>query len=283
MTKVVRLWVTAGMSLLAAAPALGAAESFDCLVEPMVVAQVGSPVQGVIQRLLVDRSAMVTAGEPIAQLESGIEQASLDQARMRARMQSEIEAREADLVLATHNMTRMDNLFTQKMVPAQQRDEARAKLQVAEAALKQARENYRLLQQELKRAEELLEQRTIRSPVDGVVVEHRAFPGEFVYENPVMTIAQLDPLRIEVVLPARYFGQFSEDDVAVIHPEIGSQSPLIAEVDVIDRMLDNRSGTFGIRLTLPNPDLAIPGGQKCRLEFAATSHKQPEVVASAEP
>jgi RND family efflux transporter MFP subunit len=272
-----------GLGLLCAGSVHGDTESFDCLVEPMVVAQVGSPVQGVIQRLLVDRSAMVAAGEPIAQLESGIEQASLDQARMRARMQSEIEAREADLVLATHNMTRMDNLFTQKMVPAQQRDEAHARLQVAEAAVKQARENYRLLQQELKRAEELLAQRTIRSPVDGVVVEHRAFPGEFIYENPVMTIAQLDPLRVEVVLPARYFGQFSTDDVAVIYPEIGSDRPLIAEVDVVDRLLDNRSGTFGIRLKLPNPGLAIPGGQKCRLEFASTTSTQPEVVASADP
>ena len=41
----------------------------------------------------------------------------------------------------------------------------------------------------------------------------------------------------------------------------------MAEVDVVDRLLDTRSGTFGVRLKLPNPDLAIPGGQKCRLRF----------------
>jgi len=28
----------------------------DCLIEPMIVAEVGSPVQGVISELLVDRS-----------------------------------------------------------------------------------------------------------------------------------------------------------------------------------------------------------------------------------
>ena len=258
-------------------------EQFDCLVEPMVVAQVGSPVQGVIETLLVDRSDFVQAGEPIANLESGVERASLNQARMRSQMKSEIQAREADLQLARTNMKRMDDLHARKMVPAQERDEARAELQVAQAALKQAQENYKLVQHELDRAKELLAQRTIRSPVNGVVVEQRAFPGEFVYENPVMTIAQLDPLRVEVILPARYFGRFNADDVALVYPEIGDQRPLIAEVDVIDRMLDNRSGTFGIRLALPNPDLAIPGGQKCRLEFADKRPQEAESLAAAHP
>ena len=241
--------------------------SYECLMEPNVVARVGTPVQGVIDTLLVDRSDVVARGQPIAQLRSEVEQANLAQAKARAKMASEISARKADLDLAKHNMERMRNLHNQKMIPEQQRDEALAQLQVASAALVQARESYKLLQHELSRAEEMLAQRTIRSPVDGVVVEHQAFPGEFVYENPVMTIAQLDPLRIEVVLPARLFGSFEPGDTAKVYTEIGNTEPLIAKVQVVDRLLDTRSGTFGVRLQLPNPDFAIPGGQKCTLEF----------------
>jgi RND family efflux transporter MFP subunit len=250
-------------------PASAAAEGsrYECLMEPMVVADVGSPVQGVIETLNVDRSEFVQKGQPIAQLKSEVERATLEQAKARAQMESEIRARTADLKLATHSMTRMDNLYAQKMIPAQQRDEAYAQLQVANAALSQAQENYKLLQHELNRAQEVVAQRTIRSPVTGVVVSHKAFPGEFVYENPIMTIAQLDPLRVEVILPARLFGQFQPGDVAIVHPEIGRDEPLLAEVEVVDRLLDTRSGTFGIRLKLPNPDYAIPGGQKCQLEF----------------
>ena len=241
--------------------------TYDCLVEPMVVAHVGSPVQGVIEDLLVDRSDMVQRGQPIAQLKSSVERANLEQAKVRAKMVSEIRARKADLNLAKHNMERMANLHKQKMAPAQQLDEAQAQLDVAKSAVRQAQENYALFQHELDRAEELLEQRTIRSPVNGAVVEHKAFPGEFIYENPVMVIAQLDPLRVEVVLPASLFGKFKPGDSALIYPEIGNAEPLHAEVNVVDRLLDTRSGTFGVRLTLPNPDLAIPGGQKCQMEF----------------
>lgn len=264
---VARLWVMT--TLLLAIPALAAEKSatYECLVEPMVVTNVGSPVQGVIEELKVDRSEFVKRGQPIAQLKSDVERSSLEQAKARALMESEIRARAADLKLAEHSMKRMDNLYTQKMVPDQQRDEAFAQLQVARAALNQARENYKLLQHELHRAEEVLAQRTIRSPVEGVVVAQTAFPGEFVYENPIMTIAQLDPLRVEVILPARLFGQFKPGDRATVHPEIGSGEPLLAQVEVVDRLLDTRSGTFGLRLKLPNPDFAIPGGQKCQLEF----------------
>ena len=114
----------------------------------------------------------------------------------------------------------------------------------------------------------MLAQKTIRSPIDGVVVAQQAFAGEFVYDNPLLTLAQLDPLRIKVVLPARLFGSFKPGDTALIHPEIEHAEPLQATVQVVDQLLDTRSGTFGVRLTLlPNPELSITGGQKCQLEF----------------
>lgn len=255
--------LAAGMSRAYAEPA----ERYECLIEPTVVARVGSPVQGVVSRLLVDRSDFVKRGQAIAELESGVERTNLEQARMRASMKSEIVAREADLVLAKHNMARMQELHKQNMVSEQQRDEAIAQRHVASAALVQALESFQLLQIELELAKQLLEQRTIRSPVDGVVVEHSVFPGEFVYDNPVMTVAQIAPLRVEVVLPGRLHGSFKVGDSALIYPEVGDADPLQAKVEVVDRLLDTRSGTFGVRLTLPNADYGVLGGQKCQAQF----------------
>ena len=270
MTKVSKIAPTLLVAILATSvlpPTKAWGETFDCLVEPKLVTQIGTPVQGVIDQLIVDRSDIVRRGEPIAKLHSDVELATYRQAKVRAETTAEVHARQADLSLAQTNMDRVSNLHGQEMVPDQQLDEAQAQLDVAKAALEQANENTKLLKHELRRSKELLAQRTIRSPVDGVVVQHQAFPGEFVYENPIMTIAQLDPLRIEVVLPARLFGQFKPGDFATVTPEIASLGPIQAEVEVVDRLLDTRSGTFGVRLKLPNPDMNIPGGQKCRLEF----------------
>lgn len=241
--------------------------TFECLMEPMMVTEMGSPVQGVIQKLLVDRGDFVTAGQPIVQLEAEAEAINLASAKIRSSMQSEISARGADLDLAKQNLHRTRKMHDKRLVPTQKLDEANAQKIVAGAALVQALENLKIALLETKRSEQLLAQKTIRSPIDGVVVAQTAFPGEFVYDKPLVTLAQLDPLRIEVVLPSHMFGSLKPGDTAVIHPEIAYAEPLLATVQVVDQLLDTHSGTFGVRLILPNTELTIPGGQRCQLEF----------------
>ncbi|MFK7858094.1 MAG: efflux RND transporter periplasmic adaptor subunit [Granulosicoccus sp.] len=239
----------------------------DCLIEPFVITEVGSSTQGIVSRLLADRGATVKRGQAIAQLESAMEQAATMQAEARTEMLGEVVTREADLELAQLDSKRFTKLHAKGLVPDQQRDEAVAREKIAFAALEQAKENQKLLLLELDRTRRVLAQRTIKSPVDGVIVNQLVFAGELVFDNPIMTVAQLDPLRVEVVLPARLFGSIKHGDVAEVHSEIETAEPLVARVDVVDPLLDSRSGTFGIRLLLPNPDLDIPAGQKCRVNF----------------
>lgn len=247
--------------------AQGTSEHYDCLIEPNVVASVGSPVQGVLAEALVDRGDFVKKGQPIARLEATTEQAVLEHARVRAAMASEMAAREADLRLATVNLNRQTQLKKQGLETAQKYDEAIARRDVARASLVQAQENSQLLLLEQQQAERRVEERTLKSPIDGVVVEQHTFPGEFVYDNPILTVAQINPLRVEVVLPARLFDAYDRGDIAVVTPELEHSEEIYAAVDVVDRLLDTRSGTFGIRLVVANDDLAIPGGQKCQLQF----------------
>jgi len=239
----------------------------DCFIVPTRVADVGSPVRGIVERLLVDRGATVTQGQPIATLDSGKERIMVAHAQARADMQSELAAREADLELAKLELIRIEDMHKQRLAPTQQRDEARVRKQVAQAGLVQALENTKLVQIELQRANHDLAQRTLRSPMNGVVVEHLIVPGEFIYDAPVMSIAALDPLRVEVVLPADLIGTVHVGAQALINPELDPDNPLNATVNAVDPMLDTRSGTFGIRLTLPNADLAITAGQKCTVDF----------------
>lgn len=244
-------------------------DEYDCFIVPSILADVGSPVRGVVARLLVDRGDTVSQGQPIAELESGVEKIMLDHAQARVDMTSELAAREADLKLAKQELARVDDMHAQLLAPSQQRDESRARKQIAEAGLAQALENRELMQIELKRAKLELAQRTLRSPTDGVVVEQFIVPGEFINDEPIMSIAMLDPLRVEVVLPANLFGTVQVGGRAAITPELDTIVPLTATVDAVDGLLDTRSGTFGVRLKLPNKNLAIPSGQKCIVDFLA--------------
>lgn len=256
-----------------------AATSFDCLIEPKMTVMVGAPTQGVIRSVDVERNEAVKPGQLLATLRSDVEKASLEHARTRATMKSEIQSREADLTLARVNMERIDELYTKRMVPSQQRDESVAQLEVARMAVKQAKDNKTLYEFEFSRAKQIFQQHQIRSPIAGIVVEQRAFPGEFVYENPVVTIAQIDPLVVEAILPARFYGKVRAGMAAVIDPEIDLTGSMATKVTATDTLIDAASGTFSVRLDLPNPEHRIPGGQRCTLTFKdATSDDQVAAV-----
>ena len=52
-----------------------------------------------------------------------------------------------------------------------------------------------------------------------------------------------------------------------MHPEAPKEGRFPAEVTVVDRVADPASGTFRVRLTMPNPDYAVPSGLNCSIEF----------------
>ncbi len=81
------------------APTLGstaqsnASEELNCVILPDEQVELGSPVPGVIEHISVRRSDRVKAGQPIARLESSVEQATVALARARAAPYTEIELR----------------------------------------------------------------------------------------------------------------------------------------------------------------------------------------------
>lgn len=241
--------------------------AYDCLVEPRTLINIGSLMQGIVDKVLVQRGTSVSKGQTLVQMEASMDAISVEQAKARATMHSEINSREADLALAKSDFKRFSQLHADSLVSDQQRDEAQARQQIAESTLIQAIENRMLVLLDLKRAQQQLNLRTIRSPVDGVVVKQLVFAGEYISDNPLLTIAELDPLRIEAVLPGRMFGSITKDSVVSVYLETGNGEAVPAQIDIIDPLFDARSGTFGVRLILPNPEFEIPAGQKCRVRF----------------
>ena len=85
-------------------------------------------------------------------------------------------------------------------MPEQDSDDAEAENRLAQAELLVAQENHQLALRELQQQTAQLAQKTIRSPLTGVVVEQNAYVGEVVEPNssskPVFKLAQLNPLRV---------------------------------------------------------------------------------------
>lgn len=243
---------------------------YDCMIEARQNIEVRSSVEGVIDTIYVRRGDAVKRGQLLATLASGPERAALDVARSRATMQGELKAAEARVDITRKKWQRAEELLKKNFVSENARDEALAEYRLAEEQLRVAQENQRLASLDEKRAAEVLDQRSIRSPVNGLVVDIMLRPGELMssnQKNPIMKIAEVNPLNVELVLPVKLYGSIAPGQRAEIVPEEPVGGRHVATVEVVDRVVDAASGTFGVRLRLPNPRNDIPAGVKCRARF----------------
>ena len=214
------------------------------MIVPNVMVELSSSVEGVLGSLSVDKSDEVKKGQIIATLKSDIEQVGVKTSAQR-------------LKLTQSEYSRAVELFEANAITQSEKEQSDSDNKLAELELSHAKTNLAL--------------RQIKSPIDGVVVKRYFTSGEYVANKPIIKLAQLHPLKIEVVSSVENYGKIKKGMRAIIQPEFGQYENLIAEVVVVDKVIDAASGTFGVRLELDNKDHAIPGGLKCQVTFLSDS------------
>ena len=231
--------IVCAVALVAASDNLRA-QKHECLVEPYLDVSVSTAVPGILDEVNVDRGDVVSTGQVLATLLSDAEKANYELVKARA----EFAARRAE---------RNEEMFLKQMISAHEKDELETDAQ--------------LLTLEVREVEERLKQRTVWSPLDGVVVERMFSPGEFVSDDPILRLAQVDPLRVEVAVPGTLWGKIKVGMTGQVEWEAPVEGLHPAKVTVVDPVIDAASGTLGIRLELPNPRRKLPAGTKCWVTF----------------
>lgn len=240
-----------------------------CMISPKRIADVGASVVGVARVVHVDIGDEVRKGQSLVQLAADVESASLQTAVTRSDIDADIRAAEANLELARQRHARARELQAQGFVSSQATDQASAELKVAAERVSQARGQQQVSTQEAGIARAQLGQRTLKSPFSGVVVERFVNAGERVEDKPVLRVAQLDPLRVEIIVPASRWGSLKRQDELAVQPELPGVGPVTARVVHVDKLIDPASNTFRVRLDLPNKDHQLPGGARCKVELPA--------------
>src|SRR5688572_1753680 len=228
----------AALAVLTATPAR--ADKYECLVEPYIESKIGVSVPGILAEVKVDRGDFVKKGQVLFILQSGVEQAAYDLAKQRAEF-------------ATRKVERNKELYRKQMISIHERDEIATEAQ--------------LLKLEEREAEERLKLRIITSPIDGVVVKRMFHPGERVEEQPVLELAQINPLRVEAIVPMRFYRKVKVGMAGQVEWEAPIGGSSSGTVTIVDPLVDAASGTIGVRLELPNPNLRLAAGAKCMVSF----------------
>lgn len=280
------LWLRGSVAGLLLGGAAAWANPYECLIEPNQTVDIRSSVEGVIEKVLVQRGDRVREGQVLVQLESAAEASAAELARFRAEARGRVASAQSRLDYAVKKSERNQQLQAQNFVSAQARDEAEAERHITEADLRDARENREMAGYEYRHAVDLLNRRTLRSPFNGVVMDRMLNPGDLAEagtgRKAILKLAQIEPLRVEVVLPVAAWGKLKKKDTAEVIPEtLGGR--YAATVSVIDSVFDSASGTFGVRLALPNAAGRLPAGIRCQVDFPALRNLPVKAMAVKGP
>lgn len=214
--------------------------AFEGQIEPREVVGVSSQVPGILEKIMVERGDHVQVGQILARLKSEVDVAT-------------VRSCEARVEFGKRKVERNVELHKKKMISTNEKDELETEVELAQLQLAEARAR--------------LDLRTIRSTINGVVVKRIGAPGEFVGEESFMTIAQISPLNVELVISVDFIGSIKEGMTAKVLPDEPVGGEYEAKVVVVDKVIDAASSTFGVRLELPNSQLKLPAGIKCRVVF----------------
>lgn len=244
----------------------------DCVIEPSATVDLGSAVPGLIAASYFDRSDYVSKGTLMAELESDVERVTLAIAEETAESSTAIELRQLTAAFGERTHARNETLLKTSAVSRQAIDQISTEARIAGLQVVQEQESARLAALEVDRARASLARRQIRSPVNGSVVQLYKSAGEYVDSDPVYQIAQLDPLHVEVIVPIEYLGNLSTGMIAAVRIDVPGfeNNVMTGEVRRIDAVADAASATYGVRLILENPDMKIPSGVRCQIDFLAS-------------
>jgi RND family efflux transporter MFP subunit len=260
--------------LLTTTPAVWAetdlTDSLPCIIESSESVDLGSSVTGIIQDILKERSASVKKGEVIVKLEADVERKTVDLASLRVSDGSELKSAELAREYAEREKSRNFALYQKNLVSKQAVDKAITEAALAKEKLKQARSNKAQAKQELVVASAQLNQRILRSPISGVITDRYLSIGNRVQNEAILRIEKINPLNVEVVVPADYYNKIVPGDQMKITPSLPGFAEQSATVMITDKVIDAGSNTFRVTLELPNDKELIPAGARCTAKLDPT-------------
>lgn len=244
--------------------------TFDGVAQPHRVIHLGAATDGLLRSVSVDLGDHVEAGQVVAQIDVAVAEAQVELARATAERGTQRAIVEARLRDARRRLAKQESLLADGIAMVETVDAIRTEVQLEELALAREAEQQTIAELELRRAEATVAQATIATPVTGVVLERHLSPGEILSragQDEVLTIAELDPLVVEVHVPIEHYDRIQLGTRAVVRLDGTGQATHTAEVRAKNAVVETASRTFRVQLHLPNPDHRLPAGLRCRVSF----------------
>ena len=232
--------------------------------EPIEQSIAASAEVGIITLANVQEGERVKVGDVIASINHKVLKQSLAIAKARAESTARIDAARSQLEMAKSQLEAVQDLVEGGHTNRYEVEQRQAAWDTANAEFRSAQDEQKLNELEVLRIEAQIEDRIIKSPIDGFVTEIHKQLGENVSnsEPQYATIVKVDQLKVRFYQDGETLGQLRKGDSVTIH--IGRQrKPKQAVITYVSPIIDPDSGLGRVDVTLDNADFAIKSGVIC--------------------
>jgi HlyD family secretion protein len=259
-------------------------------ITPEKKVEISAKVVGEIISLPVVEGQEVRGGQLLVEIERDLYEAGRDQARAALR-QAEVSVRRQQVQLADaeRNLRRVHELRAQGLVSQEALDAAQLAVDTAEVEVEAQRHVVEQSRSALERTEDDLARTTIRSPMDGIVIQLDAEQGETVVPGStnlpgsvMMTVADMSRLLAEVEVSEVdvvdvALGQTAEVEVDALgsEPETGH----VVEIATSGRK-DAALGTirFLVKVALDDPDPRLRPAMTAKVDVLTATREDTVTV-----
>ena len=215
--------------------------TFTATVEADQVNNIAPAMGGRIREIKVDVGSQVRRGQALV---------TMDKANL-SQQQTQVATLKRDY-------ERYKELYEVGGISKQQLDQAKTQLDVAEYALNNLDENT-----------------TLTSPVNGVVTARNYDPGDVAGQLPILTIESINPVKVKVNVSESYYSQVVKGmPVEVLVDALGGER-FQGSVSLIYPTLDPVSHTFTVEISVPNGDQRLRPGMFARVRMNFGTNERP--------
>jgi len=239
---------------------------FLTYLRPIQEIELATAESGIVTTLLVKPGDRVVRGQEIVQLNLAVIEAQLAQAEAQAKGEGRIKAAAAERDIARHRLDIIEDLRSRGSTNDAERDKAISALAVTEGQLEAAEDERALYRLESATIRAQLDQRILRSPIDGVVTEVTRSVGESAEARDtdaphyLAKVVDLTRLVARVHIPAAAAAGIALDQTLLFVLDNHEKTSAKGQVRFISPTVEASTGLTEVHLEFENADGKLPSG-----------------------
>ncbi|MDA0588027.1 MAG: efflux RND transporter periplasmic adaptor subunit [Planctomycetota bacterium] len=256
------------------------AGDIESFTEPYRTIDVAAVETGLIIAVHIKEGDKVETHQSLADLDQDVLRATLEIARVQRDATSALTSAEAELRLRTTRLEKLEQLRLNENSSEEEVNRAALEKEIAAARVLSAKETLETKRLEFERTRIQLEQRTLRSPINGFVTEIYKDIGEFVAltDPVVVTVVQLDPLMVTFSVPVKSAKSLKSGQTVPVKID-GHKKNAEASIELVSPVINAGSQTVRVKVLLPNSGYTFQSGSKCWLVLPG---HEPQLTSKSE-